>query len=107
MAKNKNLLRASKVKHSEFYTQLEDIEKELQHYKEHFKDKVVYCNCDNPFHSNFFKYFVINFNELGLKKLICTIREQEDTKPYKAVVNKVKSNTIFIYIFSFLNDALI
>lgn len=96
MANNKSLLKASKVKHSEFYTQLEDIENELQHYKEHFKDKVVYCNCDNPFHSNFFKYFVMNFNEIGLKRLVCTNLEQEDTKPYKAVVNKVKSNTFNI-----------
>ena len=56
----------------EFYTQLEDIEKELKYYKKHFKDKVVFCNCDDPYESNFFKYFVLNFNNLKLKKLICT-----------------------------------
>ena len=44
----------------------------MKYYKEHFKDKVVFCNCDDPFESNFFKYFALNFNHLGLKKLICT-----------------------------------
>src|SRR4030042_7034782 len=69
---NKNLHKASKEKKDEFYTQLVDIEKELKHYKEQFRDKVVYCNCDDPFESNFFKYFAANFNALGLKKLIAT-----------------------------------
>lgn len=63
---------AKKNKNDEFYTQLEDIEKELYYYKEHFKNKVVFCNCDDPYESNFFKYFALNFNALGLKKLICT-----------------------------------
>ena len=72
MAKNDNLHRANREKNDEFYTQLVDIERELAHYKQHFKDKVVFCNCDDPFESNFFKYFAINFNYLGLKKLICT-----------------------------------
>lgn len=69
---NKALSAASKAKKDEFYTQLVDIENELRHYKEHFKGKVVFCNCDDPYESNFFKYFAINFNHLGLKKLICT-----------------------------------
>jgi hypothetical protein len=69
---NKNLHKASRAKKDEFYTQLVDIEKELKHYKEQFHDKVVYCNCDDPFESNFFKYFAANFNELQLKKLITT-----------------------------------
>ena len=69
---NSNLHKANKAKQDEFYTQLVDIEKELKHYKEQFRDKVVYCNCDDPFESNFFKYFAINFNALGLKKLIAT-----------------------------------
>ena len=56
----------------EFYTQLVDIENELKNYKDFFKDKTVFCNCDDPFESNFFKYFAMNFNHLGLKKLICT-----------------------------------
>lgn len=72
MTSNKNLRRADGAKQDEFYTQLSDIENELKHYKEHFKDKVVFCNCDDPFESNFFKYFAMNFNYLGLKKLICT-----------------------------------
>jgi hypothetical protein len=69
---NKNLHKASQAKKDEFYTQLVDIEKELKHYKEQFRGKVVYCNCDDPFESNFFKYFAANFKELGLKKLITT-----------------------------------
>ncbi len=69
---NTNLKTASKAKKDEFYTQLVDIEKELKHYKSQFKGKVVYCNCDDPFESNFFKYFASNFNELGLKRLIAT-----------------------------------
>lgn len=69
---NKALSKAGKAKKDEFYTQLSDIENELRHYKKHFKGKVVFCNCDDPYESNFFKYFAINFNHLGLKKLICT-----------------------------------
>jgi len=71
-ATNSNLRKASKEKNDEFYTQLADIEKELRHYKEHFKDKVVFCNCDDPRISNFFHYFSYNFEKLGLKKLITT-----------------------------------
>ena len=64
--------KANKAKQDEFYTQLADIENELKHYKEHFIGKVVFCNCDDPYESNFFKYFAMNFNHLGLKKLIAT-----------------------------------
>lgn len=70
--KNQALNKASKNKRDEFYTQLPDIERELRHYKEHFKGKVVYCNCDDPRISNFFHYFSYNFEALGLKKLITT-----------------------------------
>ena len=59
-------------RNDEFYTQLPDIEKELRYYKQHFQGKVVFCNCDDPYESNFFKYFALNFNALGLKKLIAT-----------------------------------
>lgn len=69
---NANLQKASKAKKDEFYTQLVDIEKELKHYKDQFRGKVVYCNCDDPFESNFFKYFAASFNALGLKRLIAT-----------------------------------
>lgn len=69
---NRNLHTASQAKKDEFYTQRVDIEKELKHYKEQFRGKVVYCNCDDPFESNFFKYFASNYNALGLKKLITT-----------------------------------
>lgn len=72
MAGSKSLSTAALAKEDEFYTQLSDIEKELRHYRKHFKNKVVLCNCDDPFESNFFKYFVLNFNRLGLKKLIAT-----------------------------------
>ena len=69
---NTNLHAANKAKNDEFYTLLGDIEKELRNYKPYFKDKVVFCNCDDPYESNFFKYFALNFNALGLKKLIAT-----------------------------------
>ena len=69
---NANLTNAKKAKNDEFYTQLTDIEKEMRHYKEFFKGKVVYCNCDDARESNFFKYFSLNFEHLGLKKLIST-----------------------------------
>ena len=113
MSNNTNLHDAKTAKNDEFYTNISDIEKELKHYKEHFKGKTVLCNCDDPFESNFFKYFVLNFNELGLKKLICTcyagspiagqqlslfdfIEPHEDGKrnrPYKAVVTTVHDTT--------------
>ena len=72
MAKNKNLNYAAKAKNDEFYTQKSDIENELKHYKEFFRDKVIFCNCDDPYESEFFKYFAKRFNSLGLKRLIAT-----------------------------------
>lgn len=97
-----------KAKQDEFYTQLDDIAKELKYYKQHFQGKVVLCNCDDPYESNFFKYFALNFNQLGLKKLIATcyngspiagdelplLFEIEETEPkkiaYKVEINEVK-----------------
>lgn len=72
MAGNSALNAAKNAKKDEFYTQLSDIEKEMRHYRKHFKGKTVLCNCDDPFESNFFKYFVLNFNRLGLAKLVAT-----------------------------------
>lgn len=72
MAGNSNLNASAKNKQDEFYTQLSMIENELKHYRNHFKGKVVFCNCDDPYESNFFKYFAMNFNALGLKKLMAT-----------------------------------
>ena len=113
MSNNKNLAVASRDKNDEFYTQLSDIEKELKHYKEHFKDKVVFCNCDDPFESNFFKYFAMNFNNLGLKKLITTcyagspiiteqlslfdvegliLKKEDAKKPYKIEITEVNDS---------------
>ena len=69
---NKNLNAAKTAKKDEFYTQLSDIERELQHYWPHFRGKTVLCNCDDPYESNFFKYFALRFNQLGLRRLICT-----------------------------------
>lgn len=105
---NASMSAAIKAKNDEFYTLLTDIEKEMRHYRKHFKGKTVLCNCDDPFESNFFKYFVLNFNRLGLKKLIATCyatspiagqqlslfdvvggEEEQRNKPYKAVVTKV------------------
>ena len=71
-AKKSSLIKAKEKKNDEFYTQLTDIEKELVHYRHHFKDAVVFCNCDDPEWSNFWKYFHLNFEFLGLKKLITT-----------------------------------
>lgn len=88
-AKNKNLHSAKSGKKDEFYTQLTDIEKELKHYRHHFKDKVVYCNCDDPRVSNFFHYFSYNFEKLGLKKLITTCYKNQDADLFS--VNKSES----------------
>lgn len=68
----RNLDRAKEAKKDEFYTQLADIENELKHYRQHFRGKTILCNCDDPYESNFFKYFANNFNAFGLKKLIAT-----------------------------------
>ena len=77
-AKNSSFEAAKVAKEDEFYTQLSDIEKELKHYKAHFKGKVVYCNCDDPRVSNFFHYFSYNFEKLGLKKLIATCYKNQN-----------------------------
>ena len=98
---NSNLSAAKTAKNDEFYTQLTDIEKEMRHYCKHFEGKTVICNCDDPFESNFFKYFVLNFNRLKLKKLITTCYEGSavaeyrngKAKPYKAVVTTVHDTT--------------
>ncbi len=74
---NTFLRKANSAKKDEFYTQLTDIEKELGHYKEHFKDKVIFCNCDDPEESHFWKYFSMNFEYLGIKKLVATHFETE------------------------------
>ena len=83
---------AKREKNDEFYTQFEDIEKELIYYKKQFKDKVIYCNCDNPHESNFLKYFIENFNDLGIKKLIATnYKSQYIPVAYKAEIVEVKN----------------
>jgi hypothetical protein len=75
---NRSLAEAKKAKEDEFYTQLSDIERELKHYRHHFRDKVVYCNCDDPRISSFFHFFSYNFEKLGLKKLITTCYQNQD-----------------------------
>jgi len=108
---NAGLQNAAKAKKDEFYTQLPDIEAELKHYKDHFKGKKILCNCDDPFESNFFKYFAMNFNHLGLAKLTATsyvdspiaegqlplfevqglgVRQGEGKKPYKIEITEVR-----------------
>jgi hypothetical protein len=77
-ATNKGLQQAKKAKNDEFYTILSDVEREMKHYKKHFKGKVVYCNCDDPRVSNFFHYFSYNFEKLGLKKLITTCYKNQE-----------------------------
>ena len=112
MAGNANLNSAKTARKDEFYTQLTDIEKEMRYYRKHFAGKTVFCNCDDPFESNFFKYFVLNFNRLGLKKLIATCysgspianqqlsifdvvgtTEHRENRPYKAIVTTVYDKT--------------
>ena len=111
MAKNASLGKAKSAKNDEFYTRLVDIENELWHYREHFRGKTVFCNCDDPFESNFFKHFVLNFNFLQLKKVIATSyegspimgkqlslfditgKENDRKTPYKAIVTKVYDTT--------------
>lgn len=109
-SKNGSLNKAGVAKEDEFYTKLTDIEKELRHYRDFFRDKTVFCNCDDPFESNFFKYFAMNFNSLGLKKLIATCyatspivytqlnlfgdeeivaTEESERKPYKIEITEV------------------
>ena len=72
MSKNLSLNKAGIAKEDEFYTQLNDIENEMRHYRQHFRNKVILCNCDDPYESNFFKYFAMNFNFLELRKLAAT-----------------------------------
>ena len=74
---NENLHKAKEAKNDEFYTQLNDVSEELRHYKEHFKDKIIFCNCDDPTWSAFWRYFHLNFDHLGLKKLISTHYDRE------------------------------
>jgi hypothetical protein len=84
IATNKNLQRAKNQKNDEFYTILSDIERELWHYKKHFKNKVVFCNCDDPRVSNFFHFFSYNFKQLGLKKLITTCYKNQNADLFSA-----------------------
>ena len=91
-------------KTDELYTQLNGIEKELTHYIKHFKDKIVFCNCNDSYESNFFKYFVMNFNRFGLKKLICTsycnsateytkLNMSDNGKAYKIEITEVNNKS--------------
>ena len=77
-SRNNDFQQARQARKDEFYTSLRDIELELTHYTGHFKGKVVYCNCDDPRSSNFFRYFSTNFQKLGLKKLITTCYQSQD-----------------------------
>ena len=95
-ASNTLLQKAKKMKSDEFYTLLPDIESELQHYKNHFQDKVVYCNCDDPRTSNFYRYFAINFHKLGLKKLIAACYKEGE----RSLFNMNTNETGFYYIFN-------
>lgn len=87
-ATNELLQKAKKSKNDEFYTQLSDIERELQYYKSHFRDKIVYCNCDDPKTSNFFRYFISNFKTLGLKKLIAACYKEPSSDLFSTKENE-------------------
>lgn len=92
---NRNLNQAKEAKKDEFYTQLEDINNELRHYKEHFRGKTVLCNCDDPRVSNFFTYFAYNFEFLGLKKLITTCYKNQEIDLFSE--NKSEQAVYLIY----------
>ena len=99
-ATNELLQNAKKTKNDEFYTQLSDIESELQYYKSHFENKVVYCNCDDPQISNFFKYFALNFKELGLKKIIASCYKEQ----VRDLFNTKEDEKGFFYEYSGSED---
>ena len=82
MSGNRQLYAANRAKRDEFYTQLSDIEKELRHYRHHFAGKVVYCNCDDPTVSNFYRYFRLNFQKLRLKELVTTCYQSQQCDPF-------------------------
>lgn len=109
----KNLKKARKSKNDEFYTQYSDIQKEITKYLEYnsntFKNKIIYCNCDDPFESNFFRYFALNFNKLGLKKLITTsyksstvANTQLELFPSKNSLKELKKNKKNITVNKFV-----
>ncbi len=89
---NKNLKQAKSSKKDEFYTQLSDIERELGHYKDHFKGKTIFCNCDDPEESNFYFYFAQNFEFLGIKKLIATHFEREKPSYKLEIISDINND---------------
>ena len=97
MSNNRNLIKAFKVKNDEFYTHMSDIDNELQHYKDIFAGKIIYCNCDNPTKSNFVKWFYRRFNMLHLKRLIVTAYNKDGFGLYwDTDYPKVEIKTIYI-----------
>lgn len=100
---NKNLKTASRAKSDEFYTQLSDIEKELGNYRDHLKNKIIFCNCDDPEESHFWNYFCLNFEHLRLKKSVSTHYEKE--KPsYKLEIVKDINNDAHLAMLFLLTD---
>jgi len=97
---NRTLHIAKSSKKDEFYTQLSDIESELTHYQKHFKNKVVFCNCDDPRNSNFFKYFAYNFEKLGLKKLITTCYKNQETDLF---IHEKTEKAVFLEYYGDIN----
>lgn len=97
MAGNKNLSKARNAKNDEFYTRLEDIQDELYKYEKHFKNKVIFCNCDDPYESNFWFYLHKRFKSLGLKKLIST-HYNKGKKSFKLEYTGGNDNDIMVGI---------
>ncbi|MCH9666136.1 MAG: adenine-specific methyltransferase EcoRI family protein [Gammaproteobacteria bacterium] len=95
---NTNLHKAKRERNDEFYTQMEDVVAELQHYKAHFKGNVVYCNCDNPSQSNFYKYFAANYTALGLKDLLFNAYQDENHGDFRSeqAIAKLKRADIVV-----------
>ena len=92
-ALNQTLHIAKFSKKDEFYTQLSDIESELEHYKEHFENKRIFCNCDDPRNSNFFNYFAYNFENLRLKKLLTTCYKNQEKDLF---IQQESENAVFL-----------
>ena len=95
MADNRNLYSSRGDKADEFYTQLSLVESELKHYRQHFRGKTVLCNCDDPYESNFFKYFAMNFNALGLKKLITTCYATSPETKSQGLFHQIQKEVTF------------
>ena len=92
---NQNLTRAKLGKNDEFYTRIKEIEDEMKHYKQHFKNKIIYCNCDDPTESKFYQHFMKLFDEYGLKLLITTCYKSDDSNLFSGHISETSYMRIY------------